>query len=681
MPSQYLVPRQSAKTDDKLGWLRESVEDGESYLKSQRSYRDIDKAIDIIDGRGGERLPKNQSRLHINMAKRDVRESVATLANMRPLWGYKTDNAQFKQLTEILNKLLMAWYLGTFADRSIRKALQWAAVGCKGYVSPGWKNDFWMTGRGDIALTDYGPKDVLPFQMGRDHDLQKAYAVTIRDEVPYARAAALYPTCIDLLDPDRSTPTWMRRGARRVQKFLSPVLERFGPGRGRESDETTFPTVDIYRTYILDLTYNDSPTEVEMGEPGTKWCYKVPPYKSEIATGEMNSANQMMYRKATLEDALLYPLRRMITWTNVGVIRDNTATDWHAKVPIIPFELDDWPWSFLGNSMTHDAETLQESANTLARSVDDSANARLDPALQYDESTISQGLMDRFNPRVGGQRIKTNMQMGEGIKPVLQPSYYDVPSWIPQFIDSLYEKMHYLMGTRDIQAIAKARQVPAGDSLEKLMELAGPILTDMSRNMERSMRDLGEMVKGDFMQYYDLKRRVQILGRDGVTEQDFDYDPANMIPSHLPDEIALIEMKRKMPDSPSRASIVERAKAHIGSCYFHITPNSLHQITQLTRKLLLLQLYKAGFPIDPWFVAEANDIPDFGDPEKLRKVLDMEDQPVPSDRMGRWIMWMELQQKLGGQKGQPGRKGTSQSGGAVVQKDGGTRSTQTQSQK
>jgi hypothetical protein len=675
--SDYLAPRFTAKSDDKLGWLREATEEGEAFLKSQRSWRDVDKAIELIDGRGSDRLPRNQSDLHINMTKRDVRESVATLANMRPLWGYKTDNSRFKQLTEILNKLLLAWYLGTFADRAVRKGLQWAAVGCAGYVSPGWQSDLWVTGRGDIALKDYGPRDVIPLQIGKDHDLQRAYAVTIRDETPFNQACAKFPTQIDLLDPDRNAPTWMRKGIRRVQKFLSPVLQQFGAGGERSSDATVFPTVDIYRTYILDLTYNDGPNPIIMGEPGTNFAYSVPPIGSDIPTGVYDSAGHLTYRKATLEDALLFPIRRLIKWTNQGVLYDNSAPDWHGKVPIVKFELDDWPWSYLGNSMAQDSDSIQRSANRLARAIDDSANARLDPAIQFDETLISQGLMDRFNPRVGGQRIKTNMQMGEGIKPVFNPAQYDVPQWTTAWVDSLWEKMHYLMGTRDIQAIAKARQLPAGDSLEKMMELAGPIVTDMSRNMERSMRDLGEMVKGDFMQYYDLKRRVQILGRDGVTEEDFDYDPGNMIPSHLPDEIARIELKQMLPDAPSRASIVERAKAHINSCYFHITPNSLHQITQLTRKLLNIQLFKAGFPIDPWWVAESMDIPDFGDPEKIRVILGMENLPIPSDRMGRWIMWMELQAKLG-IGGKPGRPGTSQAGGAVKQKDGGARSTQTQ---
>src|SRR5262249_13071844 len=152
-------------------------------------------------------------------------------------------------------------------------------------------------------------------------------------------------------------------------------------------------------------------------------------------------------------------------------------------------------------------------------------------------NTISESLMERFKPRTPGQRIKANMQMGEGIKPILPAQYYDVPQWVGDFVQKLYDGIHYVLGTRDMQAIAKARQVPAGDSLEKLMELAGPIVTDMARNMEKSMREVGEQWKGLAMQFYSVKRRIQILGKSGMTEEDYDFDPGNMIPSHLPDEL------------------------------------------------------------------------------------------------------------------------------------------------
>lgn len=673
----------TADDDHKLGWLKEASQDGEQYLKSQPSWKDIDKAVDIISNGGMDKVPKGQSRLYLPMLTRDVREAIATLSNMRPLWGYKTDNDDFQQLTQILNKMLMAWYLNTFADRSIRKALQYAAACCKGYVSPVWKNDFWITGKGDIKLNVYGPKGVLPYQIGKDHDLQAAYAVDLIDEVPYAKAYATYPTQTDKFSPDRMTPTWVSKGIRRVQKFMSPVLNRFGAGSGKQESDSTFPTVDIHTTFILDLSYNDTGKQVMMGEPGTKWYYPVPSYGSDIETGVKDSAGHATFRKAGLEDCLLFPMRRMCVWTNEGILYDNSSYYWHRKVPIIPFEVNDWPWNYLGRSMTSDGESIQESTTRLVRTIEDSAHARLDPGLQYDENSLSQALMERFNPRVGGQRIKTNMQMGEGVKPILPPAFYDVPQWIGDFVEKLWEKMHYVLGTRDIQAIAKAKQVPSGDSLEKLMEMAGPIVTDMSRNMEKSMRDLGEMWKGLAMQFYDTKRRVQILGKNGVTEEDYDYEPGNMIPSHLPDEMATIKQNISLAKAggtpytlpPSRASIVQRAQAHIDSCYFHVTPNSLHQITQLTRKLMNLQLFKAGFPIDPWTLAESMDIDNYGSPDKVSKLLGNDN--TPSDVFGRWLMFMQLKAMLsgGGKEGHPGRKPSGQNPPAIQSKDGGARST------
>lgn len=670
-PSQYSIPRWGASTPDQVqGWLREATDDGENYLKNQRAWKDIDKSIDIIAGGGMERIPKAQSKLHLNMLKRDIRESVATLSNIRPMSTFKTDNDYLLKQAVVINKLYRAWYLNTFADRAIRKILQYSAVGGIGYASPVWSKDFWVRGRGDIECKWYGPRDVIPIQIGKDHDFQKAYAVTLREEMPLNQAWAKYPTKTDLLTPDRGTATWLAKGVRRVQRFMSPVLNAFGQGRGKEAEESPFPTVDIYKTYILDLTVNDTDKPIRMGDGN--WAYVVPPYGSEIPTGVMNGGVPVT-RKATFEDCQMFPLRRLVIWCNNGTLYDDSSVHWHGRVPAIPFLLDDWPWDLLGYPMTRDGASAQESATRLMRALDDSANARLDPPLGYDENMLSRALMERLNPRAGGQRVPINMQMGDGIKTLIDPSYYDAPSWIPDFVKQLYEGMHYLLGTRDIQAIAKAKQIPAGDSLEKLMELAGPILTDMSRNLEYSMREVGEQVKSGFFQHYDLARRVQVLGKDGVVEEDFDYHPGDMIPSHTHDEFEQIRTGRMKPEQGSRLSNIERAKMHQNSFYFHITPNSMHQITQLTKKLLLMQLFRAGFPIDPWSVAEAFDIENYGDPTQIGKILGTE---IPSDKFGRWLAWMEFKQKLGAKEpGHQGRKPSGQQAPTVQSKDGGTRST------
>lgn len=117
------------------------------------------------------------------------------------------------------------------------------------------------------------------------------------------------------------------------------------------------------------------------------------------------------------------------------------------------------------------------------------------------------------------------------------------------------------------------------------------------------MRELGDMFKAYVFQFYTAPRRVQILGKDGVTEEDFYYRPGTLIPNALPGEDPLNPKSREQ----------DRAFWHMNNFLFHVTPNSMHQITQMTKKMLYLQLWRdQRFPISPQTVAEALDIPNWG---------------------------------------------------------------------
>ena len=68
--------------------------------------------------------------------------------------------------------LLIGWYQSTFADRGIRKGLQYAGGLGTGYVGPVWEPDFWTRGRGDIVLRAYpDPIRSSRTQIPADHDL------------------------------------------------------------------------------------------------------------------------------------------------------------------------------------------------------------------------------------------------------------------------------------------------------------------------------------------------------------------------------------------------------------------------------------------------------------------------------------------------------------------------------
>lgn len=617
--NEFICPSQNALEDNRLAWLKHAVEEGETFLQNQTGWSDIKKGKEIIAGLFNAKLPEQLSRINVNLQKRLIRDVVSTMSNLRPLWGYSTDNQQLDKQAEVLNMLLIGWYQSTFADRALRKGLQYAGGLGTGYVGPVWEPDFWTRGRGDIVLRAYGPDQIIPTQIPGDHDLQRAYAVTIKDEVPINLARAMFPTMQAKIIPDRQAPSMIKRGFGRVSAFLSPVLNRFGATqRANKAIHSVFPVVDIYQTYIMDMSINEGPDPIVMGEPGTYWNYTVPVHNSIKPDGT----------RVTVEEARIYPWRRLVTWCNTGLLRDNTSYWWHGMVPVVPLYFDDWAWEFLGYSMTRDLDNIEQSSNSLRRGMDDSANARLRPALMHDDRTIANSLMESLDVRQGGQTVGVDFSTSERpIRPILEPSYYDVPQWIPNVIAANDEMMKYLSGVNDFTAVAKARQLPSSDSLEKIMEMAGPLVTDVSRNMEASLGKLGEMIKCLFFEFYTVARRVQRLGTQGVDEHDTDYyEPSNMIPSHSDDENKTL---------PSKYTQVQRAQRYMNSFFFKITPNSLHQITQMSRKLLYIQLQKAGMPIDPWTMATLNDLPNFG--------------PAPqgaTTMMQRWVAWEKMKGEI-----------------------------------
>lgn len=676
---QYTMPAMDASEDDRLGFLTEVKQEGENFQRAQRYWGDIDKAVEIISGGDGLKIPSGLSTASANIIKRDIRENVATLANMRPISEIKTQNDDFQHNAKVLHQMYMSWYYSAFTDRSIREWLQYGFGVGLGWASPGWEYDPTHPGLGDIAVKIYGPRDVLVYGLPKDKNVQKAYIVTICDEMPVHLAMRDHPLHQHLMVPEKSTPTWMRKGIRRVQRFMSPLLNAFGPGGGKEKTDSPFPTVTVYKSYIMDGSVNMTGETITMGKD-TNWQYDVPSYESQIETSVRTANGEKTFRPASAEDAKMFPIRRLVKWTKEGIIYDDTATSWHGMVPAIPLTVDDWPWDFQGCPATRDGAALQASANRTLRAIDDTIQVKFDMPLMYDQNALSQSVMDRVNPRRPKQRIKVNMQQNEKpIQMLVPPEYYNLSSEAYEFPKYLHELIHYQMGTKDMSAVAKAKQIPSGDSLEKMMELAGPLVTDIARGLERANSMLGTMWKGLAMQHYTLKRRVEVLGKDGVTKQDLDFDPGNMIPSHTADEMELIKQGKMPASEPSRVDIVKRARAHINTFAFSITPNSMNQLTSLTRKMLYLQLTKAGFPIDPWTVAEVLEIPNFGSPTSLSKILDTPKEDIPDDVLGRWIMFKEVMAKLAPQQGQPGRKGSGQTPPKNVSKDGGNRTTTSES--
>jgi hypothetical protein len=272
----------------------------------------------------------------------------------------------------------------------------------------------------------------------------------------------------------------------------------------------------------------------------------------------------------------------------------------------------------------------------------------------FDEQLVSKGFADAFNPRLAGVRAGANLQMGDPVKFPIPPEAYNVPPYILEFMKQQEDRMDYLAAARDLVALAKAKQIPAADTMEKLLESAGPIVKDLIQSLAQPLSDLAEMRKAYYLQFYSVPRLIQITDADGE-EIDFQYRPDLIVPA--------VEFE-------SAAANAARTKHYLSEFHFHISSQAMNEIHRMSTKLFFLQLMKIGYPIDWWTFADIAEIPNFGpEPKGTHNVME------------RWQAMQHIKAELAGeaqkQMGQQGagRPPSNQKPGQLVTKDGGARST------
>ena len=638
----YEIPRYGVATGDHLlGWCLEAVQEGQAWLASQAPTRDWDGVRQALLPGSPDAAPADQSQTGYNKVRRTTRELVASLANFRhdgefkPAW----DLNRYGQAA-VLTKLDRAWYRKTQAAEAIRDGLQHAVAYGTGYWMQTWDPHYWGHGRGDIRLQAYGPGDVTFLQLPKSHDLQAAYGVLIREELPINLARRIYgaanPAFAAALVPDHANPGWLAKGLQKVQQFVSPALRVAGRTGADRTADGGYPTVDIYHLYTYDTATNQGIEPVTMGARGTNWSYRVPFLGEPLAIpGSVNPATGAPFtRPAEPGDCRLFPFRRYTIFSSTGICYDGSSPWWHGAVPLARLSLGDWAWEALGTSLVADTRTIQTGVEAIMRGIEDSIAARLDPAMVYDETTVSDAFAAKFNPRKGGARAKMNLTgVDKPIQFPVPPQFYDVPPWVNVYLQQQEERMDYLSGVKDVVAIAKARQLPSADTLEKLLEMAGPIVQDMITRLQTPLTALADMRKAYYLQFYTRPRMITTVGLNDVPV-DEQFLPAMLLAQHEPDT-------------------AETRLASLDEFHYDLSESGLNEIHRMSTKLLYLQLYKANFPLSPWTLAEIMQIPNFGPPPQ-----------GTNNEMERYIAWQHMLAEL---QGEAAAEGQIAAAGAMAQ--------------
>lgn len=620
----WQAPPFEAPDDKKLSFCRQAIDSGVKWNEEQCGTDDRTRAMDILAGKTGCTLSGKWANFTTGDLKRDIREIIETLANIRPIWGYQTDNDAFRNEANMMNKVTKSVYLESFVDRSIRDALQFGAITGAGFLYPFYSRAMFGAGEGEFVFMPLGQPDVLPVQLPRSRDYQKAYIVTLAVPMGVAEAHARFPLFQSKLKPfakkkyGKTAGGEQRRGYdqnRWRMHSIETQLEQF---------------CDIYYTYILDLRINygklddegkpilgedGNPIgeELKMGQEGTSWFYTVPYVGQSIQRFE---GGRMVTRDAAEDDCRVYPRRRLMISCDQALMYDGPAFDMHGMVPLIPFYLDDWAWEGTGYSLFRGTASTQDAIDDLVRSVYRIAMARANPGKTYNTDATSGDksgkitsrqaeAMDPFDPNA------TFGVDGENKEPVMRPPMpewcYNIPEWVMKTVEFLQQSINKQLGLDQIQALQKLKANI--DNPEKLLDAEGPVAIGTSRSMEQGLRDLGEMMKYLIIQYMTVGRTMQYVGANGIAPEVFDYSPEMLTPSHMPGEQTISDTGEVVA---SQVDPFTRTRTFAQNLRYFITPHSLHYIAQKEMKLNLLALLGKNVPVDPETIAAQFDLPNWG---------------------------------------------------------------------
>jgi hypothetical protein len=613
-----------------FGWVEEQIQEGEGFLEGQRCYREFAANLRVFNAIFND---TTKSRLITNELKYDIRKFCETLAQVREIAGYGSDFPGFKKIADMLTKVSKALYHESDFPFQILKVLQYASVMGIGYLWPKVRADEYGFGERKMEFDALGLLDVVPVQIPpRSNNVQDAYAVTVFDYMPIAEACARFP----LYQGDIQT-VGTRNYSTRMQARRIDFAERHRYGMQGRSFGDLY--AELRWTFVRDMRINTTGFELPMGDMGTTWFYKVPYVGQQIVGGVTNGQKQM--RTASPEDCRVYPNLRCII-TSAGMNKpmyDGPAFDWDSKIPVIQYTVDDWAWEPLGRSLVGDVASIEVTTRKIERKMDAVITVTLNPPLGYNNTETGGAKIEHFDIFEEDVRLGVDGKPRETLQSVL-PDSVRVDGEHFNFLKYLKECKQSQLGLTDLGNLQNMKMNIANDTADKMLESIGPIAKGIAARIERSNKAVGYRMKFLILQWFNVRRIMEYVGPESVAPEVFDYNPDELVPSHMPDEM----VAGNYPGSVSVYTQLERARWFARNIRLISVPSTLLKITQMQRQLMMLQLKRGGAPIS-WLTVFRNM--DIANPEKEIEDSFKEDAKLNEMKIMEQIAVMQKLKEMG----------------------------------
>ena len=470
-----------------------------------------------------------------NLLQPDIRSFVETITDLRQIATMGSKAEQSKKTVSLYNDIFKFVFWDSLYVPNTRKALQWAMLG-RGYKWQKFSRPWHGGGTAKIKFEALGPREFLPDQLPHNADIDDAYAGTIVFPMGLAEAHARFEQFQKWLTP---ISQYSRSGVNVTQNMLRryEFYDRWRFG-GSNTSEWVDKYTEIRYHFIHDLRINDTGYTQQMGVDGTTWGYKVPTLGDLIVTIDPDSGLPRS-RKAELQDCRMYPrLRLVITSPSCPVpLYDDTAFDWHAKIPVTQHDVNDWVWSPMGYSIVSGVKGLEVARRDRLSDINTVLSVRKDPPLGTDVSTgVSRTQMDKLDLlHAQGVRVGGKGDPSKWTKSLLPPEV-DVDEKDFKGVDMLGAAIKGALGLTDVASMREVKGNMSDQAFDKMVENLGPVAKGIALNQWIANSKDANMLKYNIAQYFTPQMLMDMIGPESVGVETFDNDPNSLVPSHLPGE-------------------------------------------------------------------------------------------------------------------------------------------------
>jgi hypothetical protein len=506
-----------------IDWRESLTRQAAAEWQSCQDLQNVQTYISLLDGKyWGDNRPDWRSSFYDNVLA-DMRiESKAGLTDIHPAMDISCVVDDYKKQADIANNVIRAVYQDQSLDLELADLIDFALLNTGFLKIVAYEP-------GVMEITSNALGTVIPVTM-KGRDLQSSSAVIYRDYEPLGyfyrkfghRAVGLERQSIGLhatigddsyQRPD-SIPEYQWRSLSPAMKLRMSLSRKAAvPQRGGYSTEP-YPVIPLAEIYHEDYSLNEFGHPVLVKHP-------------DLSVAEHN------YHYIVQPKGFMYPRKRLTVFGGDQVVYDGPSPFWDGQYPFCMLSLNPCVWAPGGISKYRDLVPLCRSLNRVGSGVEETVIDAVNRNVVTRRGAIAPIDWDRYDPSKPKQKLMLN-----GNANVSQDFKYmeakQLPAYVEMWLKHLDQRIKSRSGALDIQGLMSKKQVSGGDAIEGMRDAkSGPYRLE-SRYVEELIVKAATMMVSRIFQFYTVDQRLRLLGPDGQTWEDYDYQASSMVPAFSP---------------------------------------------------------------------------------------------------------------------------------------------------